>query len=66
MDNLGRGSNSGYGRLEIKDIGFEKVTLERKLGQETKDGRIAIVEDETSISQNELLQEGLDTWRVYN
>lgn len=64
MIHLGRGSNSGYGRLEIKDIAFERVTFERTLGAENN-GKIAIVEEERIVPQNQFLQECLDAWKTY-
>ncbi len=59
IKHLGRGSNSGYGRLEIKELAFEQVTFERKLGTESE-GKITIVEEEQSTPQNQLLQESLE------
>jgi hypothetical protein len=64
MKHLGRGSNSGYGRLEIKDIAFERVTFERTLGAENN-GKIAIVDEERIVPQNQFLQECLDAWKTY-
>ncbi len=65
LKHLGRGSNSGYGRLEIKDVSYEKIVFERKLGQENGDGRLSIIEVERTKSQNKLLQECLDAWKTY-
>lgn len=61
---LGRGGSSGYGRVELKAIAMEEVSLQPKLGAE-KDGKIAIIEEEVCESKNELLQEALATWRQY-
>ncbi len=62
---LGRGENSGYGRLEIKNVSYEKIVFERKLGQENGDGKLAIIEEERTTYQNQLLQECLDAWKTY-
>ena len=65
ITHLGKGENSGYGRLEIKDITFERIFQERKLGTEIN-GKIAILEVEQIENQNHLLQECLDEWKAYN
>ncbi len=62
---LGRGGNSGYGRLEVKEMTLEKVSFERIFGQENN-GSIEIVERETTENQNHKLQESLDAWQKYN
>ncbi|MHA1124882.1 MAG: RAMP superfamily CRISPR-associated protein [Candidatus Heimdallarchaeota archaeon] len=66
MTNLGRGGNSGYGRLEIKNIAFERITFERKLGQENGDGKIAIIESEKKENLNEQLNGVLEAWQKHN
>ena len=63
---LGAGSNSGYGRLEIRNIAFSKITLERKLGQENGDGRITIIEEEQSENLNDRISEVLVAWQKHN
>jgi len=65
VNNLGNGRSAGYGRVEIKDISFEHIALERKLGKETN-GRIAIIEDEQIINQNDRLEECLTAWNNHN
>ncbi|MHA1187094.1 MAG: RAMP superfamily CRISPR-associated protein [Candidatus Heimdallarchaeota archaeon] len=65
VTSLGRGKNSGYGRLEIKDIAFEKITFERKLGQENSDGKITIIESEKCESLNNQLNEVLEAWQKH-
>ena len=65
VEGLGNGKSAGYGRLEIRDISYEQVTFERKLGEETN-GRIAIIEDEQTISLNNKLQECRNAWNSYN
>jgi len=64
VDSLGNGRSAGYGRVEIKDISFEQITLERKLGKETN-GKIAIIEEEKIINQNNKLAECLTAWNNY-
>ncbi|MHA1435836.1 MAG: RAMP superfamily CRISPR-associated protein [Candidatus Heimdallarchaeota archaeon] len=66
VTNLGRGRNSGYGRLEIKDIAYERITFERKLGQENRDGKLAIIESEKNENLNEQLSRVLETWQKHN
>jgi len=65
VDSLGNGRNAGYGRVEIKDIAFEQITLERKLGDETN-GKITIIEDEKISNQNDKLKECLAAWNKYS
>jgi len=65
LTNLGRGGNSGYGRLEIKDIAFERITFERKLGQENGEGKLAIIESEKSASLNNQLNGVLEAWQKH-
>jgi len=65
VNNIGNGGNAGYGRLEIKDISFEQIILERKLGKE-RNGRIAIIEDEQISCQNNKLEECLTAWKNHN
>ncbi|MHA1125524.1 MAG: RAMP superfamily CRISPR-associated protein [Candidatus Heimdallarchaeota archaeon] len=65
VSNLGNGRSAGYGRVEIKEIAFEKITFERKLGKETN-GRIAIIEDEQIVSQNKKVEEYLTAWSKHN
>jgi len=62
---IGRGNNSGYGRVEIKDITFEQITFERKLGQECE-GRIAIIEEEIAVNLNNKIEEYLAAWHKHN
>ncbi|MHA1185660.1 MAG: RAMP superfamily CRISPR-associated protein [Candidatus Heimdallarchaeota archaeon] len=66
VTNLGNGGNSGYGRLEIKDIALEKITFERKLGKENGDGKIAIIESEKSENLNNQLNGVLEAWQKHN
>jgi hypothetical protein len=65
VHHLGGGSNSGYGRIEVKEIAYTQVTFERTLGTENN-GAISINEEEHIVPQNHLLQEYLDAWRSYN
>lgn len=65
LTQLGRGGNSGYGRLEVKTISFEKVSHEKKLGVENN-GSIVIVKNEQTENQNHLLQECLDAWSKFS
>ncbi|MGC9778301.1 MAG: hypothetical protein HZR80_03575 [Candidatus Heimdallarchaeota archaeon] len=65
VTHLGRGHNSGYGRLEVKEITLEKVSYQRILGQENS-GSIEIIEKETTENQNYKLQESLDAWQKHN
>ena len=62
---LGGGVNSGYGRVEIKEVTFEQVSLERTLGSENN-GSITIVEEEKTENLNHKLSECLDAWKNYN
>jgi len=66
MTNLGKGGNSGYGRLEIKDIAFERITFERKLGQDNGEGKLAIIESEEKENLNERLSGVLEAWQKHN
>ena len=61
LTNIGRGSNSGYGRLSIKEMTFEQVSLERTFGKESN-GRMAILEEESTINKNDFLKECLEIW----
>ncbi|MBN1331255.1 MAG: hypothetical protein JXA54_17435 [Candidatus Heimdallarchaeota archaeon] len=65
MNHLGRGSNTGYGRLEIKELTFEHVIFERKLGVE-KNGKVAIIEEEQTELKNQFIQECLDAWKNHH
>ena len=62
VNNIGNGRSTGYGRVEIKDVSFEHITLERKLGEETN-GKIAIIEEEQTINRNNELAECLKAWK---
>lgn len=65
LTHLGAGSNSGYGRLEIKDIAYEQVSFQRALGAENN-GTISITETEEIRKQNNLLQEYVEAWSNHN
>ncbi|HUT81235.1 MAG TPA: RAMP superfamily CRISPR-associated protein [Candidatus Bathyarchaeia archaeon] len=65
ITHLGNGSNSGYGRVEIKEITYEQVAFERKLGPESN-GRIAIIEEEQTVNLNNQLEECLAAWNNYH
>jgi hypothetical protein len=62
---LGRGVNSGYGRLEIKEVAFEEVSLNRRLGSENN-GSIMIVEEERTENLNRKLSECVNTWKNHS
>jgi len=66
ITHLGRGENSGYGRMEIIDIGFEKVISERKLGKENGNGRRNVLQKETVVNLNDKLDKVMDAWQKYN
>ncbi|MHA1185604.1 MAG: RAMP superfamily CRISPR-associated protein [Candidatus Heimdallarchaeota archaeon] len=63
VTNIGRGSNSGYGRLEIKDIAFERIIFERKLGEENGEGKLTIIESEKKANLNDRLNGVLEVWQ---
>ncbi len=66
ITHLGRGGKSGYGRLEMRDISFERVVFERKLGQENGNGKIAIIEEERAENLNEELSKVKKAWQNHN
>jgi len=65
ITHLGGGSNSGYGRLEIKEVSFERISFSRTLGEETN-GSITVHEEEHIVKQNQLLKEYVEAWKNYN
>ena len=62
---LGGGVNSGYGRLEIREVAYEQVSFERTLGSENN-GSVTIVEEEQTTTLNHKLSEWIDAWKNYN
>ncbi|MBN1328570.1 MAG: hypothetical protein JXA54_03765 [Candidatus Heimdallarchaeota archaeon] len=61
---LGGGNNAGYGRVEFKEIAFEHITSERKLGPE-KEGKITIIDKDVAVNQNNKIEEYLAAWNKH-
>ncbi|MFW9921934.1 MAG: RAMP superfamily CRISPR-associated protein [Candidatus Thorarchaeota archaeon] len=66
INHLGRGSNAGYGRVEIKSIAYEKVTVERKLGPENGEGKMIVIEEERTENLNNNLSKVREAWQKYS
>lgn len=66
ITHLGRGSNAGYGRIEVKSLAYEKVSLERKLGPENDEGKMIVIEEERIENLNDNLSKVMEAWQKYS